>query len=106
MAEKTSNDWRATLNQRLTLSLWLAVVFGASVTTRLLDPKYRVADLGLEGSLIAGILGGYVTGLLSGFLISLPAVIAGEYLSMPLLAQQAPVSTTQGLGLQLVPLPL
>jgi two-component system LytT family sensor kinase len=75
-----------TLNQRLILSLWLAVVFGASVTTRLLDPSYRVADLGLEGSIIAGILGGYVTGLLSGVLISLPAVFAGEHLAMPLLA--------------------
>jgi two-component system LytT family sensor kinase len=76
-----------TMNQRLTLSLWLAVVFGASVTTRLLDPKYRVADLGLEGSLIAGILGGYVTGLVSGVLIALPAVVAGnEYLAMPMLA--------------------
>ena len=29
-------------------------------------------DLGLEGSLLAGILGGYVTGLLSGVLISCP----------------------------------
>src|SRR6478672_9388267 len=75
-----------TLNQRLILSLWLAVVFGASVTTRLLDPSYRVADLGLEGSIIAGILGGYVTGLLSGVLISLPAVFAQEYMTMPLLA--------------------
>ena len=76
-----------TMNQRLTLSLWLAVVFGASVMTRILAPNYRVADLGLEGSLIAGILGGYVTGLLSGVLIALPAVVAGnEYLAMPMLA--------------------
>src|SRR3954470_22783333 len=75
-----------TLNQRLTLSLWLSVVFRASVTTRLLAPPYGVANLGLEGSLIAGILGGYVTGLLSGVLISLPAVIFGEHLAMPMLA--------------------
>jgi two-component system LytT family sensor kinase len=43
-------------------------------------------DLGLEGSLLAGILGGYVTGLISGVLISIPAMLNGEYLSMPLLA--------------------
>src|SRR6476620_1501138 len=59
-----------TLNQRLTLSLWLSVVYGASVATRLLAPPHKVADLGLEGSLIAGILGGYVAGLVSGILIS------------------------------------
>jgi two-component system LytT family sensor kinase len=79
-------DETRTLNQRLILSLWLSVVFGASITTRLLDPSYRVADLGLEGSIIAGILGGYVTGLLSGVLISLPAVFAQEHMTMPLLA--------------------
>jgi two-component system, LytTR family, sensor kinase len=75
-----------TLNQRMTLSLWLSVVFGASVAMRVLAPNYKVADLGLEGSLIAGILGGYVTGLVSGVLISLPAVIFGQHLAMPLLA--------------------
>ena len=49
--------------------------------------SYPAADLGLEGSLIAGILGGYVTGLLSGVLISLPAMSSGgEQLTMPLLA--------------------
>jgi two-component system LytT family sensor kinase len=75
-----------TLNQRLTLSLWLSVVFGVSVAMRIVEPKYQVADLGLEGSLIAGILGGYVTGLVSGILISLPAMFHGEHLTMPMLA--------------------
>ena len=51
-----------TLNQRMTLSALLSIVFGGSVAMRVLAPTYRVADLGLEGSLIAGILGGYVTG--------------------------------------------
>ena len=35
---------------------------------------------------LAGILGGYVTGLLSGILISIPAMLNGELLTMPLLA--------------------
>src|SRR5207247_9203462 len=48
--------------------------------------SYPAVDLGLEGSLLSGILGGYVTGLLSGVLISIPAMLNGEYLSMPLLA--------------------
>ena len=88
-----SNSFKSTLmiessklKQRITLSLWLGLVFGASVAMRITEPKYQVADLGLEGSLIAGILGGYVTGLLSGVLISLPAVVSHHYLTMPLLA--------------------
>jgi two-component system LytT family sensor kinase len=74
-----------TLNQRVNLSLWLSVVFGASVATGVL-PNYKVANMGLEGSLIAGILGGYVTGLLSGVMISIPAMVIGDHIAMPLLA--------------------
>jgi len=75
-----------TLNQRLALSIWLSAVFGASVATRLMIKPYEAVDLGLEGSLLAGLLGGYVTGLLSGVLISLPAFIGGQHLTMPFLA--------------------
>ena len=80
-----------TLNQRAALSLWLSVAFGASVAIRVfsVSKSYPAADLGLEGSLIAGILGGYVTGLASGVMISIPAMLipgGGEYLTMPLLA--------------------
>jgi two-component system, LytTR family, sensor kinase len=75
-----------TLNQRVALSLWLSIVFGAGVATRAFNPAYKAADLGLEGSLLAGLVGGYVTGLLSGIIISLPAMFAGEYLTLPLLA--------------------
>ena len=75
------------LNQRLALTLWLSVVFGASVGVRVVSGgRYHAADLGLEGSLIAGIVGGYVAGLASGVLISLAAVFMGEPLAMPLLA--------------------
>jgi len=76
-----------TLNQRLALSVVLAVVFGLSVVIRGVNPTYYASDLGLEGSLLAGILGGYVTGLLSGILISLPAfLLKHEQLTLPMLA--------------------
>ena len=78
-----------TLNQRMALSLWLGSAFGVSVAIRVFTRNYPAADLGLEGSLIAGILGGYVTGLASGVLISLPAMLnpsGGEQMTMPLLA--------------------
>ncbi len=81
-----------TLNQRLQLALWFSGVFATGVATRVLatrvlsKPSYMAVDLGLEGSLLAGILGGYVSGLVSGILISIPAMINHEYLSMPLFA--------------------
>src|ERR1022692_3890974 len=75
-----------TMAQRVKLSLWFSRVFGASVATRVVSASYQAVDLGLEGSLLAGLLGGYVTGLTSGILISIPAMIHREYLTMPLLA--------------------
>src|SRR6266851_5881259 len=76
-----------TMNQRLRFALWFALIFGAGVATRVVTGTYFAVDLGLEGSLLAGILGGYFTGLLSGVLISLPAMIVNhEFLAMQLLA--------------------
>src|SRR5437762_3767786 len=75
-----------TLNQRLRFALWFSLIFGAGVAARVTTGSYLAGDLGLEGSLLSGILGGYVTGLLAGVLISLPAMLNHEFLSMPLLA--------------------
>jgi two-component system LytT family sensor kinase len=75
-----------TLHQRLMLAFSLAAIYGAGVGARVITGTYRAVDLGLEGSLVAGILGGYVTGLVGGVLISIPAMLNGEFLSMPLFA--------------------
>ncbi len=46
--------------------------------------QYQAIDLALESALIAGLLGGYVSGLVTGLCVSVPAMFAGEYMSMPL----------------------
>jgi two-component system LytT family sensor kinase len=76
-----------TLVQRVKLALMFWAFYGGSVLFRVLNPaKYDAVDLGLEGSLLAGMVGGYVTGLLSGILISIPAVAQGELMTMLLFA--------------------
>ena len=75
-----------TLHQRLKLALGFSGIFAAGAGARVLTTTYRAVDLSLEGSLLAGVVGGYVPGLVSGVLISLPAMFNGEYLSMPLFA--------------------
>jgi two-component system, LytTR family, sensor kinase len=77
-----------TLVQRVKLALMFWALYGSSVLFRVWNPaKYDAVDLGLEGSLLAGMVGGYVTGLLSGVLISLPAVmVRGELMTMVLFA--------------------
>jgi two-component system, LytTR family, sensor kinase len=64
-----------TLAQRVQMALVCAAIFGTGVLLRVLNPSsYEALDLGLEGSIVMGILGGYVTGLLCGVLISIPAL--------------------------------
>jgi two-component system LytT family sensor kinase len=75
-----------TLNQRLRLAMWFSGIFASGVLIRVLTPSYEAVDLGLEGCVLAGVIGGYVTGLLSGILISVPAMLNHEYLSLPLYA--------------------
>src|SRR3984885_6165242 len=76
-----------TLAQRVQMALVCAAIFGSGVWVRVLTHNdYAAVDLGLEGSLVMGMLGGYVTGLVSGVLISIPAMFNGELMSMPLLA--------------------
>ena len=49
-------------------------------------PVDLAVDLGFEGSIVLGLLGGYAAGLVGGILISIPAMIGGELMSMPLFA--------------------
>ncbi|MGH9593917.1 MAG: histidine kinase, partial [Bryobacteraceae bacterium] len=74
------------LDQRVKMALVCAAIFGAGVLTRIGARGYQAVDLGLEGSLVIGMLGGYVTGLLAGVLISVPAMFHMELMTMPLFA--------------------
>jgi two-component system, LytTR family, sensor kinase len=79
-----------TLGQRVQMALVCALIFGMGVATRVITQlthdNYQAVDLGLEGTLVMGMLGGYVTGVLSGVLISVPAMLNKELMSMPLFA--------------------
>lgn len=79
-----------TLAQRVRLALWFAAVFAPGVLIRIVTHgSYAALDLSLEGSLLAGITGGYVCGWLAGMLISLPCMLAfphPELASLPFLA--------------------
>jgi two-component system LytT family sensor kinase len=73
-------------DQKLKLMLFVTppLVFG--VFLRILGQPYRAADLMLEGSFLLGLLGGRVVGPLGGSIISLPAFMHHEWLSMPVAA--------------------
>lgn len=75
------------VRERLILALSLALVYGSSVATRIItNNQYMAVDLGLEGAFLAGVVGGYITGLTGGLLITIPALLHGEYTSLALFA--------------------
>ena len=77
-----------TLRQRLNLAFWFAAIFTPGVIIRIMTMtgSYSALDLALEGSLLAGITGGYICGWLAGMMIAIPGMIHGEVLSLPFLA--------------------
>ena len=76
-----------TLAQRLRLGLWFIALFLPGVAIRVFTrPNYPALDLGLEGSLLAGITGGYVCGLFTGIIVAIPAMWNGELAALPFFA--------------------
>jgi two-component system LytT family sensor kinase len=75
-----------TLAQRTRLALWFAAIFTPGVLFRLVNHSYAALDLALEGSLLAGITGGYLCGWFAGMMIAIPSMFYHEYLSLPFFA--------------------
>lgn len=87
-------------DQKLKLMLFLVPPLTVGVTLRLLSPAYKFADLSLEGAFLMGLLGGRVVGPIGGSIITIPALLAHEWLAMPAAATAGLVG---GLIRQLIP---
>ncbi len=70
-------------DQKLKLMLFMTPPLIVGATLRLVGAPYRFADLTLEGSFLLGLLGGRVVGPLGGSIVSIPAFLNHEWLSMP-----------------------
>jgi two-component system LytT family sensor kinase len=76
-----------TLAQRFRMALWFAAIFAPGALVRVITHEsYAALDLSLEGSLLAGITGGYMCGWLAGMMISIPSMSHVELASLPFLA--------------------
>src|SRR5260370_8843729 len=71
-------------DQKLKLMLFMVPPLILGVTLRLIGgPGYAFADLSLEGAFLMGLLGGRVLGPIGGAIITIPALVAHEWLAMP-----------------------
>jgi len=70
-------------DQKLKLMLFMTPPLIVGVTLRLVGFPYRFADGSLEGAFLMGLLGGRVVGPIGGAIITIPALMAREWLGMP-----------------------
>src|SRR5215470_819550 len=71
------------VDQKIKLMFFLTPPLILGVILRLVGAPYRFADLSLEGAFLMGLLGGRVVGPIGGGIITIPALIAHEWLAMP-----------------------
>jgi two-component system LytT family sensor kinase len=70
-------------DQKLKLMFFMTPPLIVGVALRLVGLPYRFADLSVEGAFLMGLLGGRVVGPIGGAIITIPALMAHEWLGMP-----------------------
>src|SRR5215469_10906030 len=71
------------VDQKIKLMFFMVPPLILGVILRLVSAPYRFADLSLEGAFLMGLLGGRVVGPMGGAIITVPALIAHEWLAVP-----------------------
>jgi two-component system LytT family sensor kinase len=69
--------------QTVGLVLFLCVPLTLGVWARVIVPNFLAADIAFEAIILAGILLGTLPAMLAALLLALPAVLHGEYLTLP-----------------------
>ncbi len=87
-------------DQKLKLMLFMTPPLIVGVVLRLVGSPYRFADLSLEGAFLMGLLGGRVVGPIGGAIITIPSLMAHEWLGMP---RAATAGLLGGLIRQIIP---
>lgn len=72
-----------TLRDTIILTIAVSVPYGLGVQVRHLVVNFKAADLAFEACIIMGVIGGPVAGILGGTLVAIPAMLQGEYLTLP-----------------------
>ena len=71
------------LKQKIYLVLWIAGPLAFGVWFRLSARSFLAGDLSFETAILLGVIGGPFTGVLGGALVSLPALLYGEWATLP-----------------------
>jgi len=74
-----------TFRQKIYLVLWFGVPIMIGVWIRLSQRNFLAGDLSFETTLLLGVIGGRWAGTLGGILMATPAVLHGEWATLPFL---------------------
>jgi len=71
------------LKQRIYLILWIAIPLTLGVWIRFGAKSFSAGDLSFETTILLGVLGGRFTGMVGGAMLALPALLHGEWVTLP-----------------------
>jgi len=68
---------------KIYLTLWFGIPIALAVWIRFIQKSFLAGDLTLETTLLLGVIGGRLAGVSGGVLMGLPALLHGEWATMP-----------------------
>src|SRR5882762_1373396 len=71
------------LKQRIYLILWIAIPLTLGVWIRFGAKSFSAGDLSFETTILLAVLGGRFTGMVGGAMLALPALLHGEWATLP-----------------------
>ncbi len=71
------------LRQKIYLVLWVGTPLALGVWIRFGQKAFLAGDLSLEATILLGVIAGRTAGMMGGALIALPALLHGEWATMP-----------------------
>jgi two-component system, LytTR family, sensor kinase len=69
--------------QKVYLALWFGIPIALGVWIRFIQKSFSAGDLSFETTLLLGVIGGRLSGVVGGSLIALPALLHGEWITLP-----------------------
>jgi two-component system LytT family sensor kinase len=76
---RESRNWK----QRTYLVLWLGIPMALGVWIRFVQKSFVAGDLSFETTILLGVIGGRFSGMLGGALLAFPALLHGEWATLP-----------------------
>lgn len=73
-----------TIKQRIYLVLWIGIPIALGVWVRFTQKSFFAGDLSFETTILLGVIAGRFAGVSGGILLALPALLHGEWATLPL----------------------